>query len=43
MSSLINRSGTWYLQWYDADGRQCKRSTRIKVAHDPQGKIARQV
>lgn len=43
MSSLINRNGTWYLQWYDTDGRQCKRSTRIKVEHDPQGKIARQV
>lgn len=43
MSSLINRSGTWYLQWYDADGRQHKRSTKIKVAQDLQGKIAKQV
>ncbi len=43
MSSLIKRDGSWHLQWYDADGKQHKRSTRIRIADDPQGKIARQV
>ena len=43
MSSIVNRNGVWYLVWQDCDGRQMKRSTRIRLRHDPQGKLARQV
>ncbi|MEW6709400.1 MAG: site-specific integrase [Candidatus Riflebacteria bacterium] len=43
MSSLIARGSVWYLVWIDTDGKQHKKTTRIKVKDDPGGKIARQI
>lgn len=43
MSSLIKRGSVWYLVWIDADGKQHKKTTRIKVKDDPAGKIAKQI
>ncbi len=43
MSSLIKRGSVWHLVWIDADGKQHKKTTRIKVKDDPDGKIAKQI
>lgn len=42
MSCLRKRSGIWYLQYVE-NGKVVRRSTKIKVSEDPQGKIVLQI
>lgn len=43
MSSLIPRGPVWYLVWIDSNGKQHKKSTKIRLKDDPVGKIAKQI
>lgn len=42
MSCILKRGGVWYLKWSEG-GRVAWRSTRIRIATDPKGTIARQI
>ena len=42
MSCLCQRGGLWYLRFY-ANGKQRRRSTKIRVKDDPKGNLARQI
>jgi integrase len=42
MSCIFQRKGIWYLV-YSQNGKQIWKSTKIKVANDPNGRIAKQI